>query len=386
MITVAFIPDASKNWLGGVYYFKNLFYAISTLSSGSITPVVFFGKKTDENIVSIFKPYAKVIRSSVFDRWSFFWFSNKLFRRFLGSDFLIEKLLIKNSVDVLSHSSMVFSKKLKVINWIPDFQHMHLPEMFSKSEIVSRNKRFFEMAELSDKVILSSNDALNDYISLYPQFSSKAEVLHFVSQPDSLTSDFSDDFANYIKRKYKIKGPFFYVPNQFWKHKNHLLLFKAVSLLKQNGIDVTVLCSGQMADYRNKNYIDEINAYIATSGIDENVKILGLIDYSDVFSLMRLSVAVVNPSLFEGWSSTVEECKSIDKLMLLSDIAVHKEQSINSIFFIKDDVNDLAEKLKLLYFSSSPEVKATEGVDSRTFTFAQHYENIVTSLFINSEN
>ena len=45
-----------------------------------------------------------------------------------------------------------------------------------------------------------------------------------------------------------------------------------------------------------------------------------------VFRLMRQSLAVLQPSLFEGWSTSVEEAKSVGKRMILLDIPVHREQ------------------------------------------------------------
>jgi glycosyltransferase involved in cell wall biosynthesis len=42
---------------------------------------------------------------------------------------------------------------------------------------------------------------------------------------------------------------------------------------------------------------------------------------------MRASTALINPSLFEGWSTTVEEAKSTGTPMILSDLGVHREQA-----------------------------------------------------------
>jgi glycosyltransferase involved in cell wall biosynthesis len=46
-----------------------------------------------------------------------------------------------------------------------------------------------------------------------------------------------------------------------------------------------------------------------------------------VFALMRVSTALINPSLSEGWSTPVEEAKSLGVPMLLSDLRVHREQA-----------------------------------------------------------
>ena len=61
---------------------------------------------------------------------------------------------------------------------------------------------------------------------------------------------------------------------------------------------------------------------------------------------MRLSHSMINPSLYEGWSTTVEEAKSLGVPMLLSDIPVHREQAIGKAqFFDPHSVNDMASKL-----------------------------------------
>ena len=73
---------------------------------------------------------------------------------------------------------------------------------------------------------------------------------------------------------------------------------------------------------------------IESLDLGDSWRFLGLIPYKDVLSLMRSSVAVINPSLVEGWSTTVEEAKSLRVPLVLSDILVHREQAIrDAIFF-----------------------------------------------------
>jgi glycosyltransferase involved in cell wall biosynthesis len=54
----------------------------------------------------------------------------------------------------------------------------------------------------------------------------------------------------------------------------------------------------------------------------------------DQIQLMRRSLGVIQPSLFEGWNTVVEEARCLAKPIILSDIAVHREQNPpQSIFF-----------------------------------------------------
>ena len=52
-----------------------------------------------------------------------------------------------------------------------------------------------------------------------------------------------------------------------------------------------------------------------------------------MYTLNANCVALINPSFFEGWSTTVEEAKSLGTKMILSNIELHKEQAKEAMFF-----------------------------------------------------
>ena len=61
---------------------------------------------------------------------------------------------------------------------------------------------------------------------------------------------------------------------------------------------------------------------------------------------MKNSYAMVQPSLFEGWSTVVEDAKALNKFIFLSDLDVHKEQNPkNACFFDAKNEDDLVNKL-----------------------------------------
>jgi hypothetical protein len=62
---------------------------------------------------------------------------------------------------------------------------------------------------------------------------------------------------------------------------------------------------------------------------------------------MHHAIAVLNPSLFEGWSTTVEEAKAQGKQMILSSLPVHMEQAQEhrARFFYPEDSGALAKLL-----------------------------------------
>ena len=377
MIRVGFIGAVSKEWMGGLNYFKNLLHAISIIENKKIEPIVFVGINTDEDIKTMFRKYAQVIEHSIFDRKSLNWYLMKIEQKILNTNFLLSNLLKKYNVQVLSHASIVNLNGIKSVNWIPDFQHIHLPNMFSKKELDFRNRDFKQLILKSDAIVLSSYDALNDFNNFAAEYKDKAKVLQFVSQPDTKYFELTEDNKVALLNKYNLVNEFYYMPNQFWKHKNHMIVFEAVKQLVQENKDICLVCTGHLKDYRNIEHINEILNFIKINRLENNIKLLGLVDYEDVFALIKFSKAVINPSLFEGWSSTVEECKSVGKNMILSDLNVHKEQYPESLFFERNGVDSLKNILKDYNVENKFNV---EDLETRTKLFANNYEEIILKV------
>jgi glycosyltransferase involved in cell wall biosynthesis len=84
--------------------------------------------------------------------------------------------------------------------------------------------------------------------------------------------------------------------------------------------------TGHPIDARNPSYLSDLLQRIHQSGLASQVLMLGLIPRIDQIQLMRRAIAVIQPSLFEGWSTVVEDARALGRPVILSDIAVHQEQ------------------------------------------------------------
>lgn len=363
---------------------KNLLYAINTLEDSQIETIVFVPTDVSKTLADEFRSLTKVVEVSFMTRKSLTWIIWRGFRKLFESDFMVEIFLRKYKIDIFSHSNLIGLKKSKSVNWIPDFQHMRLPVMFQADDIRIRTSEFSKMSRKSDGVILSSFDALKDYRLFTGDTSGKVRVLQFVSQPGRYR-DNSPEELNAVRTKYNIEHDYFLIPNHFWKHKNHMVVFSAMAILRKKGLSPVMVCTGLVDDYRHPEYIDQTKQYITENKID--VRLLGLISYDELIILLKNAIAVINPSLFEGWSTTVEECKSLGKNMILSDIGVHREQNPpDSYFFNPENSEELASILELHIQSREKFMKIhnqqeyTEYQSRRTKEFAENFESIIMDL------
>ncbi|TKT87647.1 glycosyltransferase family 4 protein [Dyadobacter frigoris] len=383
MIRVGFtIIDGKVEWMGGINYLKNLLFALSQLENKQIQPILFVGNNTDEKLIKQFEDLAEIQRDSLFDRYSLKWFVYTFMRDILKRNFLINQIIKKNRIDIFSHS-YIYGPDINcyTANWIPDFQHLRLPKLYSRLHLIVRDFRLKSLAKFSNKVILSSYDALSDFKGFCPEFVSKASVIHFVSQVTS----FENKNFGYLEKKYKFTGKYFFLPNQFWAHKNHKVAFQAILLAKKQIPEIKLICSGLLSDKRDNNHIQNLIKFIDENQLNANIMLLGLIPFSDVLIFMRHSLSIINPSYFEGWSSTVEEAKSMKKDLILSNIPVHQEQvSISGDFFDPDKPEELAAILIHKWHETNSTIdQAYHKVDEqslRTIEFANNYTSIVTDL------
>ena len=376
-VRVGFILDPdSNNWMGGVHYFKNLFYAILTNPSSSIQPVVL---TVDVNVCIQYFPGVQVIPLFLHTKMKF---AKKILRKIIQipflSSYLLHTYVIKNKIDILSHTNARTRVGIPTIGWIPDFQEKYHPEFFSTSEIQSRDQSVLNHVRDDTLVIFSSKAAKEDAIHYYPEYQSKYTVLPFVAT--FFGTDHSKKVTSEIIEKYNLSKEYFYCPNQFWKHKNHEILIKSLKILQDEDIDVQIVCSGSSSDYRNQTYFDELCSQVRTLGLKDQFKYLGQIPYEDVLSLMFNSKAMINPSFFEGWSTSVEEAKSLGIPVILSDIPVHREQNPDdALFFNPQDVNDLTTCIKKSLQTPRKKSLKEEGnrLSERTVQFSQNYESII---------
>ena len=378
------VPVISKNsnWLGGYNYIINLLNALSELEELRIEVVLLASQSSINELKQKYSKF-KFKSTSLNTPFGLIYWISRIFGKFFNNYFLYELNLKFAGLNFIAYGPSLFkSNNICSISWIPDFQHLYYPDFFSKKEIAHRNYVFTNYIKNSTLIIVSSKTAKNDIGKFNFSALRKTRILSFAS---SKSIDMSISSFENIRNKYKLPKLFFHLPNHFWVHKNHKLVAEAIYILNKKNINYNIVCTGNTFDYREPDFFNKFVTSLKYRKIEKQFFILGVVPYQDVISLMKNSVCVINPSLFEGWSTTVEESKSLDKRILLSDIPVHREQNPRrGIFFDPKSAFNLAEKMEECFSEKKNKLKNQKNnanvekeVKKKIKNFAINFEDIV---------
>lgn len=243
-----------------------------------------------------------------------------------------------------------------MLGWIPDFQHLALPDHFSKKELLQRDRIFENLLRKCRRVLVSSQAVEKEGAVHFSGHRHKFAVASFASGlwAREMPSETGESVA-----KFSIPCPYYLMINQFWSHKNHALVVEALGRIRVRGeTPPCVVLAGAPADFRDPENKGVGNLFrrIAALGLHDHIRYVGTPNAEELLDLLRTCQAVIQPSLHEGWNTTLEDAKALGKPALCSDLPVHREQmGSQARYFSPHDAEELA---KLLLRGLWPEAPA----------------------------
>ena len=156
-----------------------------------------------------------------------------------------------------------------------DVQHLDLPHLFSRAELIYR-RRFYEgAARRADVVITISEFAKKRMVDLLGLDPDRIQVAH-------LGVDLNQFAPNFGERE-----DFILYPARGWAHKNHARLVEAMTIVRKSRPDMRLVLTGGGLD--------------ALGELPEWVDRKGLVSSEELHSLYRSAGALAFPSLYEGF-------------------------------------------------------------------------------------
>ena len=335
MIHVAIPIDHFSGWGGGIEYILNLIICLNRaneLSGETCIRVTAIGDDKDypeitSGIKSI-NPDIEILRKS----------GRVRMKTLLNS--------IKADVCFPVFNSYYRDCNIPQIHYIGDLQEEYMKSFFSFDDILQRRKTNSFLFGVTKHILVSSETVKRDIEKFYGFPRLNCHVLPCLPLSNKSFWDTSDHDI----KKYSLPEDYYLVSNQFWKHKDHFTVFRAVDhIVNTLHRKVNIVCTGLMEDSRDPCYIESLKDFIKEKKLREYIWLLGYISRGDQLEIMKNSDGVIQPTLFEGGAGgfSAQEAISFGRRVILSDIEINKElEGFDRVYYFEHgDYVDLANRI-----------------------------------------
>jgi glycosyltransferase involved in cell wall biosynthesis len=260
-------------------------------------------------------------------------------------------------IDLMVYPAMhpfSFESGMPYIAAVHDLQHRlqpHFPEVSADGEWEHREYVFRHGIERATLVIADSEVGREDIVSLYDAPESRIKVLPF--PPPALRAATNAEVVR-VALRYDLPSRYGFYPAQFWPHKNHARIVRAVAVARERGVDISLAFAGAHTGGIREGCYAEVRRLVAELGLESQIQFLGYVPDEDVPPLYAGAHALVMPTFFGPTNIPVLEAWQFGCAVLSSDIRGIRDQVGDAGVLVDPEaVEDLADGLVRLWTDDS---------------------------------
>jgi len=352
-VNIAILGRGFVNWGGGVDLLRILINGLTAVERDGSSPIHVLLPRDNWKSRLIGKLFSSSPRATEPQlRSSFATYGNKVEVRFFDdttSGLLKSLRAVRADIVLPCMHSLGAHYPIPWIGYLLDFQHMHLPHLFSRWNRVYRRYTFTAMLREARTILVNARAVEVDAAQFYPD--SKARITPLPFTP-SVRKEWLTVDPDRTRRRFAIPERYFIVCNQFWVHKDHRTAFRAFATLlhalPQSERSIALVCTGSMHDYRAPHHMGQLRGLLDELAITESVHLLGHIAKEEQIALLRGAIAVVQPTLFEGGpgGGAIYDAVALGVPSIVSDIPVNREIDDDGVrYFPPEHPDELARSM-----------------------------------------
>ena len=190
-------------------------------------------------------------------------------------------------------------------------------------------------------VITGNERGRHELVTAYGIFSENIKVIPFPVAHEFEKTEYDDqNWAYSFDRK-----KYFFYPAQFWPHKNHVVLLKALELLRNEDIQFDLVFTG--ADKGNKTWIEELSYRY---NLEKFVHFLGFVPDTEIIKIYKNAFALTYASMFGPNNLPPIEAMSHDCPVICASAPGMKEQLGDAaLYFSPTNPEELVTQIKAIF-------------------------------------
>ena len=183
-----------------------------------------------------------------------------------------------------------YSLPLSTLGTVHDLMHRYerqFPEAGSRKEYNIREKHYSRMCKKATGILVDSRIGKQQLIESYNVSSAKVQVLPFIAPK------YINETKNSVSLKYNLPQKYLFYPAQFWEHKNHKALVRAISLIIAKLPDLKMVFVGSP-----NNGFTSLNSLIKKLGLQKVFIFLEQVPDEQMKELYANARALIMPTFF----------------------------------------------------------------------------------------
>ena len=346
--------EIKPDYAGGINtYLKGLLNGFNFADRNQTNFIIFCSPKNKHFFEPLAKKYnfrlitVKYYNKNIYNLFlliPMFFNSRRLLRIFTNlycQIFKVNKTFEKNCNLIYVATTVLNTYNLKIPTMLSmhDIQHVHFPEFFSKIRIRIRTLRFYNSALASTRIQASSNFIKKDLLQHFSFLNS--ERVKVITEGVNL-NEFSESKSINVKDKFSLPEKFIFYPATLWKHKNHILILKALKIIEETkGIQIPLILTGGKNSAHN-----DLMSFIKENEMSY-VQYLGKVSWEELIALYKNAYFLIIAVLYESSSLPILEAAASNLPIIASKTPPNVEMGkvLRLNLFDPNDINDLVMNL-----------------------------------------
>ena len=209
---------------------------------------------------------------------------------------------------------LFFDPSVPLVIVVHDLQYRYYPQFFTADERYFRDRDFRESCRVATRLICVSDYVRETVLQGNTIVPERVRTIH--TRLFHRLARAADSTVEQVLQRFSLRSDrYLLYPANFWRHKNHEMLFTAFSIYRSRNpkTDLKLVCTGAPGER-----LDLLQEFVRRMGLEAHIIFPGYV-VDDIFAaLLQACRAMIFPSLFEGFGMPVLEAFASGKPVLCS--------------------------------------------------------------------
>lgn len=231
-----------------------------------------------------------------------------------------------------SPNPLSFQAGIPYVMPVHDIHHRvnpEFPEFTAGSRWLRREYLFRNAVREAMLILVDSETSKEQILDNYRDHGLEKErvkILPF-APPSHRDREMSSSKTERIRNRYDLPERFFFLPAQFWSHKNHGRVIEAIAdAERKNGTKIQLVLSGSNKGHYRRPVFQSVRMRAQALGVDDRVHYVGYVPEKDMSAIYMLAEALVLVPLVGPTYLPVLEAWETDCAVIASDVPGLAEQ------------------------------------------------------------